>query len=101
MATQGKRRDDRNANLGSMIEPFDRPFNEGSPTPDEVFGRDANANRSRPWKIGGWCLMIWSPSIFAPPSSLTLEFIDEITGVSRACCFTATRTLLNRRLSSN
>jgi hypothetical protein len=41
MATQGKRRDDRNANLGSMIEPFDRPFNEGSPTPDEVCGRDA------------------------------------------------------------
>src|SRR5271154_6355994 len=41
MATQGKPRNARNANLGSMIEPFDRPSNEGSPNADEVCGTDA------------------------------------------------------------
>ena len=47
-----------------MIEPFDRPFNEGSPTQTKSVAETRNANRSRPWKTGGSCLMIWSASIF-------------------------------------
>jgi hypothetical protein len=41
MATQGKRRNGRSANLASMIEPSDRPSNEGSSSAEEACGGDA------------------------------------------------------------
>jgi hypothetical protein len=40
MATQGKRRTGRSANLSTMIQPFDRPSSEGSSAAEEACGRD-------------------------------------------------------------